>query len=90
VDIENCGYDYKGNQVYLTSTSLTYPMNPGHDHASWLNQWDNNKMDGTCRNPPSGGYTTDQCFAYVPRSGNVGTDGTYPGFLTPTRREKNW
>ena len=68
VDIENCGYDYKGNQVYLTSTSLTYPMNPGHDHASWLNQWDNNKMDGTCRNPPSGGYTTDQCFAYVPRS----------------------
>jgi phospholipase C len=70
VDIENCGHDFQGNAVYLTSLPLANGLNPGHNHTNWNNQCDFDpvakvcKMDGTC-NPPPQGYTTDQCFAFV-------------------------
>jgi phospholipase C len=73
VDIKNCGYDFNGNAIYLTSRHLQDGLNPGHGHSNWNDQCDFNSttgvctMDGTCKHPPTG-YTTDQCFAYVPKS----------------------
>jgi len=76
VNIENCGYDYTGKTVYLSPRALDdgpKGLNPGHAHFNWTDQCDFDavtevcKMDGTCKQPPQN-HSTDQCFAYVPKS----------------------
>jgi phospholipase C len=71
VDIKNCGYDFNGNAIYLTSRALSDGLDPGHGHPNWNDQCDFDlntgacKMDGTCKSLGAG---ADQCFAYVPKT----------------------
>jgi phospholipase C len=45
-DIQSFGFDSKGNKITLTPTSLQTGYDLGHAHSSFVDLYDNGKMDG--------------------------------------------
>ncbi|HYL27875.1 MAG TPA: alkaline phosphatase family protein [Candidatus Nitrosotalea sp.] len=65
-DIATYGIDSNGNQVPLRSTSLAAPWDLGHDHWSFVRDYDNGKMDGFDKGLPASERLRP--FAFAPAS----------------------
>src|SRR5579862_1010384 len=72
-DTQSWGLDHNGKRITLFNVSETAPYSVVHDHASFLTEFDNGKMDGfdvapsKCNNPKKCPPQNRRAYGKVPK-----------------------